>query len=188
MRFEVCYSTQFSMATFPRVELLPTDLWIIKCNFKIKEYKMPLLFSSPHPLEFVSLCHWGSLLGRRLLVALECLTLIWDSCSPPPDPWQVPSYLSSWPRYFYVRRSQSTLKVWVIWHLVFQPAPNVHMPHAHFPIKLSHPHWWLLRSFKSLFIDSIPAPASVQFSSRFCPLSSGTSLCELGFAPNLSNW
>lgn len=39
MRFEVCYSTQFSMGAFPRAKLLPTDILIIKYNLKIKEYK-----------------------------------------------------------------------------------------------------------------------------------------------------
>lgn len=50
MRFEVCYSTQFSMGTFPRAKLLLTDILIIKYNLKVKKDKIPLIFSNPYPL------------------------------------------------------------------------------------------------------------------------------------------
>ena len=41
MRSEVCYSTQFSVGTFPRAKLQPTDVLISKYNLKIKAYKTP---------------------------------------------------------------------------------------------------------------------------------------------------
>ena len=49
-------------------------------------------------------------------------------------------------------------------------------------------HWWSYQSFQSLFINSKPAPASVQFSFSFSSLWYCTSSCEICFAPNLSNW
>lgn len=58
MRFEICYSPQFSVGTLPITKLLPTDILIIKYNLKIKEHKIPLLFFSPTPtfrvLPFIS--------------------------------------------------------------------------------------------------------------------------------------
>lgn len=174
MRFEVRYSTHFLMGTYPRAELLPTDSLIIRYNFKIKEYKMSFLFSGPHSSEFVSLCHRESFLCQVLCSALECLTVISDSFSHPSS--CVPSYCSSWP--------------WSMSDLT--PCLSVSSKHSYTTCPLLHkvepdPPGIVMILWEPV-CQLILAPALVWFSSRFSPLWSCASDCELCFAFHFSNW
>lgn len=186
MRFEVRHSTHFSMGTFPRAELLPTDSWITKYNFKIKEYKMPLLFSGPHPSELVSLSHRESLLSQVLCSALECLTLIADSFSHPPscdrsqaiapvDPG-ISMSGDSWPRTV----SDLTPYLSVTSKYSCTTCPLLH--------KVEPDPLGIVMILWEPVYQLIPAPALARFSSRFSPLWSCISDCELCFAFHFSNW